>query len=72
MNASAQTKEPPGDETPKADLQSLFKELSCSPEGLDSAEAKKRLEQHGPNALEEKTESALLKFLGFLWGRFRG
>jgi H+-transporting ATPase len=49
-------------------LESLFTELASSPEGLTSVEARKRLEKNGPNALEEKTESALLKFLGFFWG----
>jgi H+-transporting ATPase len=39
-----------------------------SPEGLSGAEVVKRLEQYGSNALEEKTESALLKFLGYFWG----
>ena len=60
------------DKTPhepeKFDLNALFRELASGPEGLASTEAKKRLEQYGPNALEEKTESALLKFLSFFWG----
>ncbi|HTX21198.1 MAG TPA: plasma-membrane proton-efflux P-type ATPase [Candidatus Aquilonibacter sp.] len=66
MNATSQTEE----KAPSAqfDLNALFRELASSPEGLDSAEAKKRLEQHGPNALEEKTESALLKFFSYFWG----
>ncbi len=49
-------------------MNELFRELASGPEGLNSAEAKKRLAQHGPNALEEKKESALLKFLGYFWG----
>jgi len=31
-------------------------------------EARKRLEEYGPNALEEKKERPLLKFLGYFWG----
>jgi H+-transporting ATPase len=37
-------------------------------EGLTGAEAKKRLGKYGPNALEKKKESPLLKFLGYFWG----
>jgi H+-transporting ATPase len=55
-------------EPAKSDLSALFKELSSSPEGLSGAEAKKRLDQYGPNALEEKKENALLKFLSYFWG----
>jgi H+-transporting ATPase len=54
------------DTTPSLD--SLFKELSSSPDGLSSATASKLLEKYGRNALEEKRESALLKFLGYFWG----
>jgi len=46
----------------------LFGRLSSGPEGLSGEEAKKRLEHYGPNELEERRESALLKFLGFFWG----
>jgi H+-transporting ATPase len=55
-------------EPERFDLTACFRELASGAEGLDSAEAKKRLEQHGPNALEERTQSALLKFLVFFWG----
>ena len=58
----------PPKEITNPDMGALFKELSSSPDGLASANAKKRLEKYGPNALEEKTESALLKFLGYFWG----
>jgi H+-transporting ATPase len=50
------------------DASTVSGELASSPEGLSSAEASKRLTQYGPNALEEKTESPLLKFLSFFWG----
>ena len=45
-----------------------FSRLSSSPDGLSAAEAKQRLEQYGPNELEEKRENTLLKFLGYFWG----
>ncbi len=73
MSANAEplkmpTTNAPIEETDKPSLDALFKEFSSSADGLTSAEAKKRLEQNGPNALEEKTESALLKFLLYFWG----
>lgn len=36
--------------------------------GLSSGEAKSRLEQVGPNALEEKRRSTLLELLSYFWG----
>ena len=36
--------------------------------GLTSAEAAERLQKYGPNALEEKKVSPLLKLLGYFWG----
>ncbi len=36
--------------------------------GLSQAEAEKRLAQYGPNAIEEKKTSAILKFLSYFWG----
>ncbi len=36
--------------------------------GLTSEEAAKRLQQYGPNALEEKKRSAILRLLGYFWG----
>lgn len=36
--------------------------------GLSSAEAASRLARFGPNALEEKKESRLKRFLGYFWG----
>ncbi len=68
MSASTQPAAETNGEPPKFDLNRLYQELACSPEGLDTAEAKKRLEHYGPNALEEKKQSALLKFLGYFWG----
>ncbi|MBU0989552.1 MAG: plasma-membrane proton-efflux P-type ATPase, partial [Proteobacteria bacterium] len=48
--------------------EALFKALSSSSDGLTVGEAGKRLDQYGPNALEEKKERPLLKFLGYFWG----
>ncbi len=36
--------------------------------GLSSEEAAKRLQQYGPNALEEKKHSAILRLLSYFWG----
>jgi len=55
-----------GEETKSAEQ--FFQELGASRQGLSGAEAEKRLGQYGPNALEEKSESALKRFLSFFWG----
>ncbi|MDA3921570.1 MAG: plasma-membrane proton-efflux P-type ATPase [Salinisphaera sp.] len=57
----------------KDDLQTLSlpdlqKKLQASPDGLTQAEADKRLDQYGPNKIEEKNTNAWLKFLGYFWG----
>jgi H+-transporting ATPase len=39
-----------------------------SPAGLSQAEAQKRLARYGPNTIEEKKTSPLLKLLGYFWG----
>jgi H+-transporting ATPase len=68
MKSTESPAQNPLTEAANPDASALFKELSSSSEGLDSAEAKKRLEKFGPNALEEKVENPLLKFLGYFWG----
>ncbi|KAK4257703.1 hypothetical protein QN277_007260 [Acacia crassicarpa] len=45
----------------------VFEQLKCTKEGLSSTEGASRLQIFGPNKLEEKKESKLLKFLGFMW-----
>ncbi|KAF7849778.1 hypothetical protein BT93_L0297 [Corymbia citriodora subsp. variegata] len=45
----------------------VFEQLKCTKDGLSSEEGVKRLQIFGPNKLEEKKESKLLKFLGFMW-----
>jgi H+-transporting ATPase len=52
----------------KLSLDDVFAKVQSTKDGLSSAEAEQRLEQCGPNALEEHKESALLKLLKFFWG----
>jgi H+-transporting ATPase len=57
----------------KDDLKSLpvaevEKRLDSSPEGLTQKEAQKRLEQYGPNRIEEKEVNPVLAFLRYFWG----
>lgn len=51
----------------KIPVDEVFTHLKCSREGLTSVEAAKRLEAFGANKIEEKNESKILKFLGFMW-----
>jgi len=46
----------------------LMRLLDATPQGLSAEEAARRLEKFGPNAISEKTTSALIKFMGYLWG----
>ncbi|KAJ1273493.1 hypothetical protein BS78_06G285000 [Paspalum vaginatum] len=48
-------------------IQEVFAVLKSSPHGLTSSDGANRLQIFGPNKLEEKKESKLLKFLGFMW-----
>jgi H+-transporting ATPase len=57
----------------KSNLQSLplsevKSKLGSSQDGLGQAEAAKRLIQYGPNEIEEKKASVLLKILSYFWG----
>uniref|UniRef100_A0A0D9X5Q5 Plasma membrane ATPase n=1 Tax=Leersia perrieri TaxID=77586 RepID=A0A0D9X5Q5_9ORYZ len=45
----------------------VFQHLRCTREGLTTEESQKRIDVFGPNKLEEKKESKILKFLGFMW-----
>ncbi|XP_043720184.1 plasma membrane ATPase-like isoform X2 [Telopea speciosissima] len=51
----------------KVPIEEVFGTLKCSREGLTTAEGESRLQIFGPNKLEEKNESKILKFLGFMW-----
>ncbi|XAR66793.1 Proton-exporting ATPase [Bertholletia excelsa] len=48
-------------------IEEVFQQLKCSKDGLSSSEGEKRLQIFGHNKLEEKEESKILKFLGFMW-----
>ncbi|OAE23024.1 hypothetical protein AXG93_3255s1030 [Marchantia polymorpha subsp. ruderalis] len=48
-------------------VEEVFAQLKCSPEGLTSTEGEARIKIFGYNKLEEKSESKILKFLGFMW-----
>ncbi|KAK3445651.1 hypothetical protein EUGRSUZ_A01453 [Eucalyptus grandis] len=51
----------------KIPVEEVFEQLKCSREGLSSEEGAHRLQVFGPNKREEKKESKILKFLGFMW-----
>jgi len=42
--------------------------LKTSIQGLTSKQAEERLQQYGPNALQEKKRSVLLRLLSYFWG----
>lgn len=48
-------------------IEEVFEQLKCTKEGLTAEEGANRLQIFGPNKLEEKKESKILKFLGFMW-----
>ncbi|KAI5083900.1 hypothetical protein GOP47_0000069 [Adiantum capillus-veneris] len=48
-------------------IEEVFEQLRCTKEGLTSDEGGSRLKIFGYNKLEEKSESKILKFLGFMW-----
>ncbi|KAL4283154.1 hypothetical protein GQ457_16G000200 [Hibiscus cannabinus] len=48
-------------------IEEVFEQLKCTREGLTTEEGNNRLQVFGPNKLEEKKESKVLKFLGFMW-----
>ncbi|MGD8628630.1 MAG: HAD-IC family P-type ATPase, partial [bacterium] len=51
-----------------ASIEEVLKQLSAEAGGLTSAEAKRRLEQYGPNDIPEKKTSPVIRFLGYFWG----
>jgi len=56
------------DEAKEKSFEELLKELDGSRDGLSASEAQSRLDQYGPNALEEQKSHPLLKFLSYFWG----
>ncbi|MFC6977966.1 HAD-IC family P-type ATPase [Microbulbifer taiwanensis] len=66
--ADSAGKKPTGADLEKADLDTVYTDLKSSAKGLSKTEAAARLQQYGRNAILEKEESALRKFLRFFWG----
>ncbi|KPK32474.1 MAG: metal-transporting ATPase [Chlamydiae bacterium SM23_39] len=56
------------EDVPKKEIDELFQELKSNKNGLSSSEAKNRLQQLGPNKIEEKKKSIFLTFLKYFWG----
>ncbi len=56
------------EEAKKTDIDELLKKLAANQKGLSSPEAEKRLQQFGPNEIQEKKVNPLLKFLRYFWG----
>lgn len=48
-------------------IEEALAKFNTNRNGLTSGEAAARLEKYGPNALPEKSESKLMKFLAFMW-----
>ncbi|CBI35033.3 hypothetical protein VitviT2T_022568 [Vitis vinifera] len=48
-------------------IEEVFQNLRCNANGLSTEAANERLAIFGHNKLEEKEESKVLKFLGFMW-----
>ncbi|GLT58309.1 hypothetical protein SLA2020_312110 [Shorea laevis] len=48
-------------------VEEVLEQLKCTRAGLTSEEGAHQLQVFGPNKLEEKKESKILKFLGFMW-----
>ena len=58
----------PATTDPAAQIASAFHTCNSSKKGLSAEEAKQRLLQYGPNALEDHTESKWHKLLSYFWG----
>jgi len=52
----------------KASNKEAFSHFNTDAQGLSSEEVQRRLEEYGPNSLEENEESIILKFLSYFWG----
>ena len=60
--------EQPGSGSAEISLADTLAKLRVSIDGLSTDEARRRLQQYGPNALVEKKTSPLLQFLSYFWG----
>ena len=72
QNASTAGQNSPTVDMDKLSVADIYQQLHCSAGGLDSGEAKQRLQQYGPNALTEKKKSEWAVFLGYFWGPIPG
>jgi H+-transporting ATPase len=68
VSPSPKSKPDPNEALKSMSMADLRTKLGSSPDGLTQAEAQKRLTQYGPNEIEEKKTSEILKFLGYFWG----
>jgi H+-transporting ATPase len=58
----------PAPKLEQAAIAAAFRKYNSSKRGLSSDEAKRRLAQYGPNALEDQTESKWHKLISYFWG----
>lgn len=70
MKDKTQTFPPPLDAEKVRTLESeaLLNYLQSSQNGLTQSEAEARLAFYGPNTIQEKHQSAIMKFLSYFWG----
>ncbi len=53
---------------PKTTVPETMAQLQTTPQGLTAEEARKRIQQWGPNALKETRVNPVMRFLRYLWG----
>ncbi len=57
------------EEKEQKSAQETLADLGADPDnGLSTGEAKARLEEYGPNSIEEGKQNPFLKFLSYFWG----
>lgn len=60
--------QPDAEKIHELEREALLQYLQCDDKGLTTAEAEARLAHYGPNAIQERRRSPLLKFLAYFWG----